>query len=434
MNTSSQEQNSVARNGRAWEETEELDEELEDTLDDDETEEDEDDLDAEDASDEIDQDEDEEDESDDEDAGEKVRYAVIGMGHIAQAAILPAFANASRNSELAALISDDPDKLEELGEMYGVEGLYGYDDLERCFEEEQIDAVFIATPNSEHLEYVERAAQAGVHVLCEKPLAVTELECLDAIHACEEAGVWLMTAYRLHFEPCNLKALEVVQSGEIGEPRLFTSVFSYQIKDPENIRLRSELGGGPLHDIGIYCINAARSIFQDEPIEVQGWAIRGVDARFHNTEETVMARMVFPGDRVAMFTCSFGMFDASWYQVLGEEGRITLSPAYEYSEGLQITINAGEKESNRRYAKRDQFAAEIEYFSDCILNHQEPEPSGWEGLADIRVIRAIQQSIDRGVPLHVPPTPYVRHPQPDQKIEHPGIEEPRLVGVRSASE
>ncbi|MGE3107065.1 MAG: Gfo/Idh/MocA family protein [Phycisphaerales bacterium] len=364
----------------------------------------------------------------------KVRYAVVGLGHIAQAAVLPAFAHASKNSELAALVTDDPDKRARLGKRYSVSALYDYSGLRRCLAEESIDAVYIATPNSEHAPIAIQAAQAGVHVLCEKPLGVTERECMAIIDACKRADVRLMTAYRLHFEAANLKTLELIKSGRIGEPRIFTSAFSYQIKDPQNIRLRRDLGGGPLHDIGIYCINAARSVFKAEPVQVHGWTLPGEDPRFDEVHPGVSAQLRFPGGQVASFVCSFAAAATGWYQVIGSKGDIRVDPAYEYTQGLELTVTVDDKSREHRYAQRDQFAAELVYFSECIRDRREPEPSGWEGLADVRVIRAIQQSIDRGRSLEIQPTPHARHPSPALQIDRPPVrKEPSLVQARSPS-
>lgn len=364
----------------------------------------------------------------------KVRYAVIGLGHIAQSAVLPAFAHARRNSELAALVSDTPRKLRDLGSRYGVEALYDYDGLMECLHEEDVDAVYIATPNTEHIPFVIDAARAGKHVLCEKPLGVSERECMEMIEACEEAGVHLMTAYRLHFEAANLGALEVVHSGEIGEPRIFTSAFTMQVTDESNYRLQAELGGGPLYDIGVYCINAARGVFRDEPIEVHAWQSGHDDDRFREVYQTVTAMLRFPGDRVATFVCSFGAADTSWYEVVGDRGSVRVDPAYEISEGLGFKVVIDGKKRPKRFARRDQFAAELLYFSECVLNDEPPEPSGWEGLADVRVIRALIQSIERDTALELPPSPQVmRYADPRQRIDRPPVREQRLVGARSAT-
>ena len=152
----------------------------------------------------------------------KVRYAVVGLGHIAQIAVLPAFAHARRNSVLTALVSDDSTKLRTVARRYGVRRTYSYDEYDECLQD--VDAVYIALPNSMHAEYTIRAARAGVHVLCEKPMAVTAEECRQMIDACREADVKLMIAYRLHFEELNLHAVELVRRGRIGDAEVLQFV------------------------------------------------------------------------------------------------------------------------------------------------------------------------------------------------------------------
>jgi glucose-fructose oxidoreductase len=156
----------------------------------------------------------------------KVRYAVAGLGYIAQIAVLPAFGHATRNSELTALVSGDHTKLRTLSKKYDVKESWSYEQFEECLETGGIDALYVALPNSLHRDYVVRAAEAGVHVLCEKPLGLTEAECNDMIEAARANHVQLMTAYRLHFDEPNLRAVSLISSGKIGKPRLFHSVFS----------------------------------------------------------------------------------------------------------------------------------------------------------------------------------------------------------------
>src|SRR5262249_21276406 len=180
-----------------------------------------------------------------------VRYAVIGLGHIAQAAVLPAFKHARRNSVLAALVSSEEQKLKQLGRRYGVSKLCSYDDVDELFASGDIDAVYIALPNDMHKDYTIRAARAGLHVLCEKPMAVTPRECEEMIRATRQAKVKLMIAYRLHFERANLEVGKLARSGKLGELRFFSSDFAMQVSD-DNIRLNPpDQGGGPLFDIGI---------------------------------------------------------------------------------------------------------------------------------------------------------------------------------------
>src|ERR1051325_748564 len=197
----------------------------------------------------------------------KFGFAVFGLGYIAQAAVLPAFDNAEKNSKLVALVSDDHEKLNQLGDKYKVDQRYTYERYDECIRNENIDAVYIALPNNMHCEYTVRAAQAGKHILCEKPMAVKVDECMEMIEVWKKNRVKLMIAYRVHFEKANMQAVEIVQSGKIGDARIFTSVFSQQVEEG-NIRLQKEMGGGTLFDTGIYCINAARYLFRSEPTEV----------------------------------------------------------------------------------------------------------------------------------------------------------------------
>src|SRR6187402_1745485 len=317
-----------------------------------------------------------------------VRFAVVGLGHIAQAAVLPAFRHARPHVELAALVSGTRAKLKTLGKRYGVERLASYADADKLFDSGFVDAVYIATPNTEHTEWVIRAAEAGLHVLCEKPLATSVRDCERMIDACERNNVELMTAYRLHFERCNLEVAELVRSKRIGKARYFDSQFSMQVK-PGNIRTQSELGGGPEWDIGIYCQNAARYVFAAEPTQVWATATNSGDRRFAEVPETVHVIMKFPRERIANFVCSFGAADRSRYEVVGTKGSVVVDPAFEYAEGLSYELTVGEKKKRKKFAKSDQFAPELIHFAKCVRANRRPEPSGLEGLIDVAIIDAI---------------------------------------------
>ena len=247
-------------------------------------------------------------------AQSKVRYAVVGLGYIAQAAVLPSFAHARRNSSLHAIVSGSPEKLNEVGDKYRIPVRATYDDYERCLQE--VDAVYLCTPNSEHSDYAVRAAKAGKHILCEKPLAVTQGECDRMIRAAKENNVKIMTAYRLHFEPLFLEVLEIVKSGKIGEPRFFSSNFSMHAR-PGGIRTQRELGGGTLYDLGVYCINTARLMFNAEPIEVFGRSIDGARSNMPEIDEMTSGILRFDGDRLATFTTSFNANGVSDFRVVG---------------------------------------------------------------------------------------------------------------------
>lgn len=354
----------------------------------------------------------------------KIRYAVVGLGHIAQTAVLPAFKNAE-NSELAALITGNPEKDRELSGYYRVKA-YTYDDLERALQKEKADAVYIATPNILHREYTERAVQAGVHVLCEKPMATTQDDCEAMMRAAARNNVKLMIAYRLHFNDANLHAVRVARSGDLGELRYFESLFGLQVKEG-NTRTRKTLGGGTLFDIGIYCINAARYLFRDEPIEVVGMTANNEDKRFAEIEEMTGAIMRFPHERLAIFTCSFGSTDVSHYDLVGTKGQLRLDNAYEYRGELKCVTTIGGKRTEKTFKPGDQFAPELIYFSDCIVHNRVPEPSGNEGLAGVRVINAIYESAEIGRAVQIEPVPKKRRPDETMQIQRPPVKKPEPV-------
>lgn len=360
----------------------------------------------------------------------RVRYAVVGLGHIAQVAVLPAFKNARSNSELTALVSDDRRKLAVLGRRHRVVWRGGYDRYDELLGSGAIDAVYIALPNSLHREYATRAAAAGIHVLCEKPMAVTEDECEAMIKARDQYGIRMMIAYRLHFDVANLRAVALAQSRRLGALRTFSSTFTMQVRDPENIRLQSRMGGGPLFDIGIYCLNAARMLFRAEPEEAFAFGIQGTERRFKDVEETVTAVLRYPGDRLAAFTCSFGASDVSAFELVGTRGSVRLDRAYDYAKERLMTITIDGRTQRRAFARRDQFAAELVYFSNCVLKGMEPEPSAEEGMADVQIIDALQQSIDSGRPMDVGATTVVRHATPSQRIDRPAVRKPRAINAR----
>ncbi len=369
-------------------------------------------------------------------SSKKVRYGVVGLGWFAQVAILPAFAHARKNSELTALFSEDPEKLRKLGKKYGVppERRFGYDRYDEALQSGLVDAVYIAVPNHLHREYAVRAAKARVHVLCEKPMAVTVEECEDMIDAAEENGVRLMIAYRLHFEKANLEAVEAVRSGKIGEPRIYDSVFCNDVEDPDNIRLGPiEKGGGTLYDIGIYCLNAARYVFRAEPQEVFAVSANNGDPRFEECDEMTACVLRFPDERLATFTASFGAASSHRYTVFGTEGSVRLEPAFEFAESMKMRVKIGEKEREKEFDKRDQIAPEIQYFSECILADREPEPNGREGLADVRVITALYESARTGRPIRLGPYEKRRRPTLEQERHAPPVGHQDLVHVDAPS-
>jgi predicted dehydrogenase len=363
---------------------------------------------------------------------ERIRYAVVGLGHIAQESVLPAFAHA-RHAELAALVSSDPAKLRRLGRHYGVRALYDYDAFELALEAEDIDAVYIALPNDLHREYTERAAAAGVHVLCEKPMATSEEDARAMLDAVRAASVKLMIAYRLHFEEANLRAVELARSGRLGQLRAFNSTFTMKVR-PGNIRVKRERGGGPGWDIGIYCVNAARYLFGEEPLEVAGFAGRGRSPRFQGVEENLAAVLRFPEGRVATFVCGFGSASVVEARLLGTKGDLRLDPAFSHAGPRGLTLTIDDKSRSEDFAPADQFAPLLERFAVDILEDREPAPGGLEGLADVRVLEAIYRSARTGTAMKVEPVRGLRRPQPAKRARRRPSKNAPLVNVESPRE
>ena len=356
-----------------------------------------------------------------------IRYAVVGLGYISQIAVLPAFRHAQSNSTVTALVSGDPAKLRAISKKHGTKSTYSYEQYADCLASGDVDAVYVGLPNHMHRAYAEAAARAGIHVLCEKPMALDETECEAMIAEAEKSNVKLMIGYRLHFERANLQAVSWVNSGKIGDPKLFSSVFSQQVKQG-NSRLKQDVGGGPIYDLGVYCINAARYLFKAEPDEVMAWHAKGDDARFEEVPASTAAVLRFPGDRIASFICSFGASDRSAFEIVGSKGVVKLDPAYEMAGTLKAELVVGSRTSRRTFKKRDQFAPELIYFSDCILKNREPEPGGREGLADVRIIQAILQSADTNRTVAVKKTEIAARPNLRQEIARPALARvPRLV-------
>lgn len=363
----------------------------------------------------------------------KTRYAVVGLGHIAQVAVLPAFQHAE-NCELTALVSSDAQKLRVLQERYNVPMVSDYDGYDELLESGAVDAVYIAVPNDLHADVAVRAARRGVHVLCEKPMAATEEECEAVITAAENHGARLMVAYRLHFEEINLEVAELANSGLIGEPRIFSSVFAQDVKEGD-IRLSSwDRGGGSVFDMGIYCINAARYVFREEPTEVVATSQFGTDERFEQCDEMTGVVLRFASGRMAQFISSFAAARSGDYRVLGTKGEIVVHNAYDYAKEMsyRLRTDSGDVRS-RKLEKRDQFAPQLVYFADCIREGRDPEPDGWEGYADVRLVRSIQEAALTGKRVSLEPIERPTRPTREQAMRRPGLDKPEEVHAEGPS-
>jgi len=339
--------------------------------------------------------------------GNKVRYAVLGAGWISQGEFMPSLAKA-KNSEFTVVITGDSEKAVRLVEKYKLLKAYSYDKFGEALAENLFDAVYIATPNWLHKQFAVQALEAGCHVLLEKPMEVTEEDCFAINAAQKKSGAKFMIAYRLHCEPGTVEIINRVRSGDIGDPRVFSSVFAMPLRE-SNHRAHNGFEAGPVFDMGIYQINAARSIFGMEPVEITavGFKSPSKDIDFH---DTVSVTMRFPGDRAACFTVSHNAAPTNRFSVLGTKGEIEVYPAFMWGSPISYRCIIDGKEHSRSFKVTDQFAAEADYFSECVLQGVEPEPSGDEGWRDVRIICAIKRSLESGKTEKLEPLESRRHP------------------------
>jgi predicted dehydrogenase len=349
---------------------------------------------------------------------DKVGFAIVGLGHLSLDRILPAFGS-SKFAKPVALVSGHRDKALKVARAHGVpeHAIYDYKNYDELAGNPEVKAVYIVLPNGMHAEYTIRGAQAGKHVLCEKPMATGVRDCQSMVDACSRANTLLMVAYRNQYEPLNRLLVKAVRRGELGSLREFVSANSQNQGDPTQWRLNRALaGGGPLPDVGIYCINAARFLSGEEPTEVFGqtYRVEG-DPRFREVESTVQFTMKFPGGLRAACTASYDSHRSQFLRLQGTQAWAEFSPAFAY-DGLQLRFGrrVDEKDTVSQVGAdpKDQFAEEIDHFSSCILSGKRPHTPGEEGLQDIRIMEAIYESAQKGAAVQLQSVANPRGPDP----------------------
>jgi predicted dehydrogenase len=334
----------------------------------------------------------------------RVGYAVIGLGHISQCAILPAFRHAKR-SKLIALASGDAEKAKFLAAEFGAAQTCTYDSLDECLRNPRVEAVYIAAPNSSHVEFTLRAAQAGKHVLCEKPLANSVTKCRQMIEACSQNRVKLMAAYRKYFEPSVLEFKALIDSGKLGRLKIIHSAFTVALPPGDSWHLKHQLaGGGSLLDVGIYCINVARWLTGLEPFEAQGYSWTTDPSRFSEVDDNMSFQLKFPGGLYLQGSSSFSVAKASFLQVHGEKGWAALNPAYAYNEDRRFFGKIAGEWFEKKFKPMDEFCLELDHFSECIRENREPLPDGITAMRDVAVIEAIYEAakLNRPATIQIP--------------------------------
>lgn len=359
----------------------------------------------------------------------KVRYAIVGLGDIAQEDMMPGV-NHTRNSEITALVTSSGVKAEELGEKYDVDTVFSYEKFGEALASGAFDAIYLATPNWRHAEFIIPALRAGIHVLAEKPLEVSTEKCSQILDAAKMSTAKLMVGYRLHFEPATLDTIDKIRDGLLGQVHLFASTFT-QLVDPENHRAQNGELAGPVLDMGPYPVNAARYIFGDEPTEVASavGTMHPQSGFKQDFFDTVAVTLRFPENRLAQFNLSYFGDPTDSLVAVGTEGVLEANPAYTFGSSLTQTVIAdGKTTEERSFKNTDQFGGELKYFSDCILNDEDPEPDGEEGYADVRVLEAILKALQSGQAVKLEPFERSRRIDTErQKMTLAAVSTPELV-------
>ncbi len=353
---------------------------------------------------------------------QRIGYAIVGLGRLSLNQILPAL-TASKYSRVVALVSGDPDKAKKIARQYGVRenAIYDYRHFERLADNREVQVVYIVLPNGMHAEYTKRAAAIGKHVLCEKPMAVSSAEGQQMIDACKKAQRLLMIAYRSQYEPMDRMIAKWVKDKQLGSLREFIAGNSQNVGDPEQWRLKRALaGGGPLPDVGIYCLNAARFLSGEEPFEVVATTWQPADdPRFREVEQSVHFVLRFPSGLTATCMASYASHESRFFRLQGAQGWAEMNPAFSYN-GLQLRkgqlIEGKNAVTQIGIDPVDQFAREIDHMSLCVVRGQTPHTPGEEGLQDQRIVEAIYESARTGRAVQIaPPAQPTRGPDLDDE-------------------
>ncbi len=324
----------------------------------------------------------------------RLGVALVGLGTLSTSQLAPALQRTTR-CRLAAIVTGTPAKAAAWKARYGIpdRSIYDYDTMERMAENPDIDIVHIVTPNALHAEHTIRAALAGKHVLCEKPMEVSVARCQEMIDACRTAGRQLAVGYRCRFEPHHLECARLAAERTFGEVRMVEAGFGFPIGNPAQWRLNRALaGGGPLMDVGIYALQSARMFTGEEPEVVTALATTTDPVKFRDVEESLTFQLRFPGGALADCRTTYRAAGVNRASVHADRGSFGLQPAYDYS-GLRGWRSDGRP---LRFDATDQFAVELDDFAGHVLAGTPTTVPGEEGLRDVRIMMAIYEAARSG--------------------------------------
>jgi predicted dehydrogenase len=326
--------------------------------------------------------------------GRKLGFALAGLGSLSTHQLAPALQK-TNFCKLTGIVTGHPAKAEAWKAQYNIpdKNIYNYDNMETMADNPDIDVVYVVTPNGLHAEHTIKAAKAGKHVLCEKPMEVSVEKCQQMIDACQAAGRRLAVGYRLHFDPNHLECVRLAREKVFGGVKMIEAGFGFRIGDPSQWRLNRALsGGGPLMDVGIYALQATRYLTGEEPILVSAVATNTDLAKFKDIEETITWQLKFPSGIIGESSCTYTFGGVDRFTVFAENGWFGLDPAYNY-RGLQGRRSDGQWTA---FGPMDQFAAEMDSFAQSILSNQPAKIPGEEGLRDLKIMMSIYEAARTG--------------------------------------
>jgi predicted dehydrogenase len=315
---------------------------------------------------------------------------VISTSNIGRRAVNPAI-QASSNGELLAVASREEGRAREFAEERSIPTFYGsYEDL---LDDERVEAVYNPLPNSLHKEWTIKAAEKGKHILCEKPLAVDAVECLEMKAAATANGVKLLEAFMYRFHPRTEKVLEMVRGGAIGDLRQIRSSFTFLLTNPDNIRWDKDLGGGALMDVGCYCVNVSRTVAGKEPVEVRAMA----NFRSPGVDEQMAGTLRFEDGLLAHFDCALTMERTEVYHLLGSNGHIRVQDAFlpGTDDAVIEQFDIEDNLTKVTVEGADEYKLMVEHFADCVLKDRPLRYTAEEAALNMRVIEALYKSARR---------------------------------------
>jgi predicted dehydrogenase len=331
-------------------------------------------------------------------SGKKLGFALCGLGSLSTNQIAPALLK-TEHCRLAGIITGTPEKAVKWKAQYNIpdKNIYSYETMHRIADNKDIDVVYVVTPNAIHLQNALVAAKAGKHVFCEKPMEISVERCQQMIDAVEAANRMLGIGYRCRFEPHHLECVRIAREKEFGAIKVIDAHFGFN-SPPGVWRLKKDLaGGGPLMDVGIYCLQATRYLSGEEPVWVSAMTTQGDPARFSEVEESVVWEARFPGGAVSHCSSTYAAAGVGYFRVLAEKGWFGLDPAFNYG-GLRGVRSDG-REINPE--STDQFAVEMDDFARCILEKTPTRVPGEEGLRDVKIMMSIYESARTGRPVEL---------------------------------